>query len=306
MPSLRALLLIALSLLLTTATACQSSFTAFTPQDLDSGQVKPSVGADLLSAKAPPDAAAKDVPVVVTAHGYGATSYENKAILDYLTAAPYQLLGSRVMLGAHGTNVYEFEKSSWQDWQKPLETELDQLESLGYKHINVLTTSTGGSLMLELLSRKRFAHLEKLVMVAPLVSFSNKTFQFAELIKLLGIRSIPGELQGHAVGNWYRERPVTTLVQLSNLTNLVRQRLEAGLILPTELQVMIVQSNQDGTVDPVSAGLLAQGLKGGALKIRVVSSKQHVPTAPYPDWAEADYTLQKQLFTEIGQFYTGN
>ena len=287
-----------LLLLLLALCACQSHFTAITPADLDNKNVEPTVGADLLSLKGV-SAEAVDQDVVVTAHGYTATPYENKAILDHLTARG--LLGSRVMLGAHGTDIEEFEKSTWRDWQKPLESELDLLEALGYQHLNVLTTSTGGPLLLELLSRKSYPHLEKIVMVAPLLEFSNKTFQFVNAVKFLGIRSLPNDLKGHAVGNWYHERPLTTLSQLSSLSALMRQKLDKGLPLPPQVEVLIIQSRNDGTVDPISAALLAQGLKA-KLKIRIVDSSLHIPTAPYPDWKPADYLLKDQLFSEITNF----
>lgn len=290
-------ILLSLSLLLL---SCQSSFTALTPADLDRPGVNPQVGPDLLSAKGAPTAVQAQSLAIVTTHGYTATPYENKALLDFLTTAPQNHLGSRVMLGAHGEDVEIFERSSWQDWQKPLEAELDKLEALGYQQIALVTTSTGGTLALELLARKNYPHLKKLVLVAPLVVTSNKALQFADLIKLIGIRSMPTDLQGHAIGNWYRERPVTTLIQLNQICARVRGLLEQGISLP-EIKTLIIQSDRDGTVDPLSSAMVARGISQD-VKLRVVSSNQHLPTSPYPDWKPEDHTLKDQLFTEIADF----
>lgn len=290
-------ILLSLSLLLL---ACQSSFTALTPADLDNPGVDPQVGPDLLSAKGAPTAAQAQSLAIVTTHGYTATPYENKALLDFLTTTPQNHLGSRVMLGAHGEDVEIFERSSWQDWQKPLEAELDKLEALGYQQIALVTTSTGGTLALELLARKNYPHLKKLVLVAPLVVTANKALQFADLVKLIGIRSMPTDLQGHAVGNWYRERPVTTLIQLNQICARVRGQLEQGISLPG-IKTLIIQSDQDGTVDPLSSAMVARGISQD-VKLRVISSNQHLPTSPYPDWKPEDYTLKDQLFNEIADF----
>lgn len=281
--------------------SCEYRFTAIKPEDLDNKNIFPKVGADLLSVKGKPSPEEQNKLVVVSVHGFTATPYENKFLLDYLTKKDGNILTSRVMLGGHGTDVEDFENSTWKDWQKPLEDELDKLNLLGYKNVSVITTSTGGTLLLEILSRKNYQNLKKVVMIAPLLIFSNKTMQFVDLVKSLGIRSMPNDLEEESVGNWYRERPLNSLSQLNQLTLKVRDLLEKGVKISDDTEFQIIQSLAENTVDPLSTVLIRYGLTAKT-EVLFFDSKRHIPIVPFNDFTEKDRKTMDEIYQGVYRF----
>ena len=254
--------------------------------DIDHPHVAPKVGPDLLSGRGRPDLAQQAKTVIVTTHGFAATPFENHYLLDWLCQSE-RYLGSRVMLGAHGESVEAFRQASWQDWQAPLERELRALEQLGYRDQVVITTSTGGTLLLDLLSRNHFPAIRKLVMVAPIIEPFDKVMRAAPFGRRSGlIGSIANTFDDDWIGCWYRELPISAIEQLDLLTRRVRALLRRGLKLPSELQVLIVQSRRDIIVDRRSAFAIADGLSQNHVELLLLDSQWHLPILPRTDARE--------------------
>ncbi|PKL76306.1 MAG: hypothetical protein CVV27_10915 [Candidatus Melainabacteria bacterium HGW-Melainabacteria-1] len=252
------------------------------PEDLDHPHNPPKVGPELLSQQGTPSPKDADRPVVVTVHGFSATPFETHFLLKWLRERDF--LGSQVMLGAHGEHIEAFRQASWRDWQAPLESELRALQKLGYRNQIVLSTSTGGTLMLDLLSRSYFPALRKLVMVAPIVEPYDRLMRVTPLARHSRIvPSILNSFDDEYIGCWYRELPLSAIVQLDRLTRRVRSQLRRGLKLPSQLQVLILQSRRDLVVDRRSAFAVADGLTQNHVEVLLLDSHWHLPILPRED-----------------------
>ncbi len=270
--------------------------------DLDDGSMaKQSV---LVSQLVPsPTDVQKAGKVAILAHGYSASTYEMQALEDYLEGKGY--LVSNVLLGGHGTSVTDFEKTTWKDWGSPLAAEYKKLRDMGFQNVSIVGASTGSSLFIELLGSQQLTPAPKrVVLVAPLVMFREKAIAFSGVLEWFGAKSSPNNLGQNAVGNWYRNRPVSTLRSLVDLTEVVKGQLRTGITLDGSTKALIIQSDQDPTVDPESAKMVLAGLKGD-VALRMLHSKLHVPIR-LPnvdrDWTEQEIAQQQALLAEIDSF----
>lgn len=283
------------------ASGCSSVTYPIQAGDLDAG-TNPDHSV-LVSEQIPnPTDAQKSQLVVVAAHGYTATTYEIHPVAEYLRSQG--MLVSEVLLGAHGTNIQDFAKSTWRTWQAPMVAEYNNLKTKGYQNIAILGTSTGGTLWLEALSSGALSPVPKrIVLVAPLIEYQNKLASYAGLLDMLGYRYIDTNPTGGSVGHWYRFRPASTVSSLVELTEIVKSRLKAGIPVPNDTKTLIIQSNGDTTVNPVSADIVRAGLTGVTLDR--VHSDRHIPIWPTdvgPTPLNADeQTLRAQLFQTIAQ-----
>lgn len=287
------------ALLLGLVTGCSTTY-PIAAGDLDDG-LRPAA-AKLVSQEIPaPTEAQKDQLVVVAAHGYTATTYEIKPAADYLRGQG--MLVSEVLLGAHGTNIRDFEKSTWKTWQAPIVAEYQALQKSGYRNIALLGTSTGCTLMLEALSSGKISPApRRIALVAPLVEIKNKAAGYAGILDWFGMKYLDTNPKGTSVGNWYRFRPSSTVTTLVDLTEILKSQLRTGLTIQGS-KLLVLQSTQDPTVDPVSAELLKNGVKGD-LTVQMVPSTMHIPI--WPDgvngrtFTSEETALRQQLLETIG------
>lgn len=292
-------LILSLSILLA---GCSTSY-VFSTSDLDSGGAlaKQSV---LVSDLVPtPTDAQKSGKVAVLAHGFSASTYEMQALEDYLGGKGY--LVSNVLLGGHGTSVTDFEKTTWKDWGKPVADEYQKLRSMGFQDVSVVGASTGGTLFLEMLgSQKLTPAPQRVVLVAPLVLFKEKAIAFTGLLEWLGAKSSPNNLGQNAVGNWYRNRPVSTLKSLVDLTEVVKGQLRTGISLDAGTKALVIQSDGDPTVDPESAKQILAGVKGD-VRLQMIHSTLHVPIRLHDvdrAWTDTEKAQQQALLADIDRF----
>lgn len=295
---MRRILCLSLALLLA---GCSTTYT-YTASDLDSGNFKKQ--SSLVSQEVPtPTDSQKAGKVVILAHGYTASTYEMQAAESHLESKGY--LVSNVLLGGHGTDIADFEKSNWKTWGAPVLKEYEDLVKLGFTDISIVGASTGGALVLEMLGTKRFALApKKVVLVAPLVYFRDRNIAFAGALEWLGAKSSPKSMGQNATGNWYKDRPIGTLKSLVDLTEIVKGQLRAGIPLDATTKALIIQSDQDPTVDPSSATTVLKGLQG-TTSLYAIHSQQHVPIRP-PDvdrnWTDTEKAQQQELLSLIDRF----
>lgn len=280
---------------------CSTSYVT-TANDLDTGNFKKT--SLLVSETVPaPTESQKDAKVVVLAHGYTASTYEMQALQEHLQAKNF--LVSNVLLGGHGTSVDAFAGTTWKDWGAPVATEYLKLRELGFRDVSVVGASTGGSLLLEMLASKKLTPApQRVVLVAPLVMFKSNTIAFTGLLEWFGAKSSPNTLGKNAEGNWYRNRPVSTLKSLVDLTEIVKGRLRTGIPLEANSKALVIQSDQDPTVDPESAKLILGGVQG-SVSLRIIHSQLHVPIRPIHvdrDWTVQEIQQQQELLSDIERF----
>lgn len=221
-------------------------------------------------------------PVIIACHGYSATTFEWAELRTWLGERTDVYL-SQVLLGGHGRSYEEFKKSTWQDWQRSILDEYDALLRAGYQNINLLGSSTGGTLLLELVASGQFASRtapRNLMLVDPILIPSSKTLS---LVKVLGPMLGYVETEQSAAEDrvYYRFRPQETLQELQTLLTVVRKDLEQGVTLPANCALKIYKSKRDSSADPVSAVLIHKGVKiaeGQPTAVELVDSDLHVYT----------------------------
>ena len=253
------------------------------------------------------DSLDRNKPVIICAHGYTACTYEWEEFRDF-AQADGRVYTSLVLLGGHGRDIQDFENTTWQQWQAPIMEEYDSLVKLGFKHLCLAGSSTGGTLIMEYISRKAFdgkAVLpEKFFFIDPIVVPSSKLLHIISVVgPLLGNSPVERKTEAEK-RHWYTNRPASTLEQLNDLCELMRSRLENGFSLPQDASATCYKSDVDDSVDPVTAVLIYKGLsdaKGAKIDVQMVRSDFHVFTqlAARVSVTAADRALQKRVFAEM-------
>ncbi len=221
-------------------------------------------------------------PVIIACHGYSASTFEWDEFRSW-SAGRTDFHLSQVLLGGHGRSYGEFRTSTWHDWQAAIMDEYSQLEKAGYQNISLLSSSTSGALLLELVASGYFNNHIKprnLLLVDPIVIPSDKSLS---LIGVLGPMLGYIETKQSAAEDkvYYHFRPQETLQQLQKLLTVVRQDLETGITLPSACTLKVYKSKKDPTADPVSAVLIYQGTQtadGKPVNVELIDSDLHVYT----------------------------
>lgn len=221
-------------------------------------------------------------PVIIACHGYSATTFEWDEFRSWANGRTDFYL-SQVLLGGHGRSYEDFKKSTWHDWQAAIEAEYDALVKAGYQNISLLSSSTSGPLMLELISSGYFSNRpapRNLLLVDPIVIPSDKTLS---LVKALGpmLGYVEADQPATEDKVYYHFRPQETLQQLQDLLATVRKDLEKGVTLPSNCNLKVYKSKKDSSADPVSAVLIYQGVKlanGQSPEVELIDSDLHVYT----------------------------
>ena len=282
---------------------------------LDSGSISyalpDSLSKHLLSVYLPnPTPTQMNMPVIICAHGYTATTFEWDEFRSFAgTKGTFYV--SQVLLGGHGRSYADFKKSSWEDWQSSITEEYQKLSKIGYKKIYLVGSSTGAPLIINMVKRNLFKpdSLPKgIFLVDPIIVSSNKTLTLVGLLgPVLGYLSV--DLANGEKGHWYVYRPQETLKELMALIDLTRTDLEKGIILPTGTTMKVYKSEKDETADPVSAFMIYKGMRtfsGGRIDVEMEPSNLHVFTRLQGrDNITSDQkTLQQKVFADMESIMT--
>lgn len=237
----------------------------------------------LVSAKYPnPTPADLDKHIILAIHGYSATTFEWEEFKDWsVNSSSYRI--SQVLLDGHGRNYQDFKASTWQDWSAAIKREYEKLIALGYTKISLVGSSTGGTLILELVSSGYFnshQHPKNLFLIDPIVVSSNKLQSIAGIV---GPMLVYVETDQSADENkyWYRFRPFETINELNEVMKVVRKDLEDGATLPTGTYLKIFHSLHDPVASTTSSVLIYRGLKtstGNNIDVQLMNSDIHVFT----------------------------
>lgn len=301
--------LFSLFCLITLSLAC-SKEPAITKEMVDGGTLfDPSIynPEKYLVSKAIPTPTAEQArkPVIIACHGYSATTFEWDEFRTWANGRTDFYL-SQVLLNGHGRSYEDFKKSTWHDWQAAITAEYDALVKAGYQNISLLSSSTSGALMLELVSSGYFANRpapRNLLLVDPIVIPSDKTLS---LVKALGpmLGYVEADQPAAEDKVFYHFRPQETLQQLQDLLTTVRKALEKGITLPVNCNLKVYKSKKDPSADPVSAVLIYQGTKladGKPIDAELIDSDLHVYTRLNLRASITDKDRQNQIatFTDV-------
>lgn len=236
----------------------------------------------LVSAQYPsPSANDLEKHIIIAAHGYSASTFEWDEFRDWTTDTNYRI--SQVLLGAHGRTYADFKASTWEDWLESIQLEYETLLSQGYTKISLVGSSTGGTLLIELIRSHYFQDKiapENLFLVDPIVLSSIK---IQSLAGILGPMLVYSDTESDAEENqyWYRFRPQETIRELNELMSISRRALEDGMHLPSSTRMTVFHSKHDPTANSLSSVLIYRGLKnanGSAIDVQIMDSDIHVFT----------------------------
>jgi carboxylesterase len=236
----------------------------------------------LVSAKYPaptPQDLSKHIILVI--HGYSATTFEWQEFKDWSNESTYRI--SQVLLDGHGRDYNSFKASKWEDWRSAITDEYEKLIALGYTKISIAGSSTGGTLILELVKSGYFnshLHPKNLFLIDPIVVASSK---LQSTVGIIGPMIVYVEADQSAQENkyWYRFRPYQTINELNDVMKTVRQGLEDGMTLPTGTYLKVFHSLHDPVASTTSTVLIYKGLKtstGSNIDVQLMDSDIHVFT----------------------------
>ena len=199
-----------------------------------------------------------------------------------------------------------FKASTWRDWRSSITREYEKLIALGYTKISLVGSSTGGTLLLELVSSGYFnthLHPKNIFLVDPIVVPSNKLQSIGDII---GPMIVYVEASQTAEENkyWYRFRPYETINELNAVMKVVRKDLESGVSLPQGTYMKVFHSLHDPVASTTSSVLIYKGLKtssGGKIDVQLMDSDIHVFTrlSLRPSVTTLQYANQLDAFSQI-------
>lgn len=229
-----------------------------------------------------PTEAQKNMPVLIAAHGYSASTFEWDELQEF-ARKDGSFLVSQVLLGGHGRDFADFKAARWQDWQSSVRDEYRRLREAGFRNISLAGSSTGAPLIVDLFTNGFFevnGSPNEVFLIDPIVVSGNKTLVLVDLLgPVLGYTTT--DLDEGEKGKWYVYRPQESLRQLMALIDLTRRNLEKGITLTPGTRLKIYKSEIDRTADPVSAVLLHKGLRtasGNKVDVEMIPSDLHVFT----------------------------
>ena len=261
----------------------------------------------LVSAYKPnPSDQEKQIPVLIAAHGYSASTFEWDELRKYADSVKSGILISQVLLGGHGRTYEDFKNSTWRDWQESILLEYKKLVQAGYTNISFIGSSTGCPLILNLLYENSLSQIppNQILLIDPIIIPSNKILSLAGIVgPMIGYTSVDfdSELERK---HWYHYRPQETLQELLDIITVVRKELESGIALPALTDLSIYKSKYDEVADRVSGILIYNGIESNSMnskEIDMVNSHIHVMTRLQGrnNITDNDISIQKMIFNQI-------
>ena len=261
----------------------------------------------LVSAYKPnPSDKEKQIPVLIAAHGYSASTFEWDELRKYADSVKSGILLSQVLLGGHGRTYEDFKNSTWRDWQASILLEYKKLVQAGYTNISFIGSSTGCPLILNLLYENYLSQIppNQILLIDPIIIPSNKILSLAGIVgPMIGYTSVDfdSELERK---HWYHYRPQETLQELLDIITVVRKELESGIALPPLTDLSIYKSKYDEVADRVSGILIYNGIESNSMnskEIYMVNSHIHVMTRLQGrnNITDNDISIQKMIFNQI-------
>lgn len=274
----------------------------------------------LLSSRLPsPTQSDLATPVIIAAHGFGASTFEWVELKDW--AEPRGIYVSLVLLGGHGRSLEEWGLTDEEDWGATIVDEYRALDELGYTNISIATTSTGGTLVLRSIHKGDFVNViapKHLLFVSPFIVSLDERLYIAPLIGPI-LNNVPSNNNEMEKEMYYTNRPQVVFTPLMNLLNGVTDALDnGGIMLPAGTQAHIWHADEDGIVSEESVTKMEAGLISDQdIQVTIVNTDLHPYTrgmgrarsadeaAPTEEgeeprlWDEDDDALQEETFQQL-------
>jgi carboxylesterase len=240
-----------------------------------------------------------EIPVVICAHGFSATTFEWSEFRDFAKTQK-RFFTSQVLLGSHGRDYADFKSGTWQQWQQPIIDEYNKLRTLGYKKICLAGASTGCALFIDIIKSNKINAdvLKHIFLIDPIVVPSNKTMTLISVVGPILNYTEASKEKGEN-GFWYKYLPSQAIDQLNSVTQIIRKDLESGIKLPVNVGMTVYKSKKDNSADPISAVLIKKGLKlsnGSDVEVIMIDSDIHVVTRLRGRNVISDKDIENQKF----------
>lgn len=243
-------------------------------------------------------------PVLIAVHGFSASTFEFGELHTRLQDEPGIHL-SRVLMGGHGRDLEAWRATTPDDWFEPVLDELDALAARGHTNVSIVTSSTGGTLMLRALARGDFDDRpapREIFLVDPIIEPLDQSLYAlpaALWIDHVFYEDFTEEERRH----WYSNRPREALLGLLDVINETKAALFDTITLPAGTNLKLYVSETDEAVDPRSPGLIEDGVEasGGTIEREDFDARFHVFVrgTARASFTDDDVALQQQAFDDM-------
>lgn len=236
---------------------------------------------------------AKGDKVVLLIHGFTDTPFYLRELGKYLALRSLSAYGVR--LPGHGTNLENFAKCIYPDWQEAVFSAYQELVRR-YQSVFLIGSSFGGNLAIDLSSRHKRG-IAKIVTIGTPLRFyfqrlSNFLLPLAKRIMKYHKKSWVAkkkndqQIDGEGI---YNKIPLKTLQQFITFVNKYTTK-ELPLI---KLPVLVIHSKKDVVIPPKSAQIIYDHLGSKEKELWWLEKSYHDPLVDYPN---------EELFEKIYRF----
>ena len=232
--------------------------------------------------------------VGVLVHGFSASSYEFRSLVNRLELQDPSVLLSRVVMGGHGRDYNAFKNATYSDWEAPILAEVTALANNGHQSIALIGTSTGATAVLHLLLSGAFADLpvKQLILIDPYIEPKDKRLLFVPLLRFFVGNTRSNASQALEHQHWYTNRPTAALYELVKLMRNVRQQLNSYPVRAKNdwPKITVFTAKNDPTADTAGADMIQAAFGSDMVDVHRYDSDHHVIIEPTTKstWSLAD------------------
>ncbi len=204
-------------------------------------------------------------------HGFCASADELATLGEYLSNEGHASFA--VQLAGHGTTPEYLKETSWRDWYQSVRIGLDVVRSWNPEYVFVVGFSMGGLLSILLASEE--LDIDGLVLIAPALKIPGFLPKLVPLLKyFVRYREIDVEsaqLVYDVKRTKYNKEPIASYHEFFKLQKIAIQRM-SEVKQPT----VVIQGNEDKTIDPMSGQMAYHGISSGKKEIHIIEGAEHV------------------------------
>jgi len=208
---------------------------------------------------------------ILLVHGFTGTTAELRPLGTYLHKEGFTVHAP--LLKGHGVTPEEMNCTTWVDWYSSAEEGYHRLKEIGCRKIIVIGLSMGGLLTLKLAQ-----HHDVFAMVTLCAAIEVKDKRMG-LVRYVQYFKQYLKRRGHKADHIEKELFIydkTPLACVASLDNLIKN---VRLVLPHLTQpILIVQAEQDETVDPCSGQLLYDLIGSKEKELKMFAESSHIIT----------------------------
>jgi carboxylesterase len=203
---------------------------------------------------------------IILFHGFSASPHEVKELAEFL----HDNLNATVyapLISCHGTDYRKFGDCSYKDWQKGAELAYDDMSYLS-DEVFVGGISLGANLALDI-SKKH--DVKGIITIGAPIEFKDKTIKYA-FIGSFFINTLPNyKLSEEEMNYYYYNRSLKAVAELYHYVNLMKQDINE-----ISAPIIIFQSDNDKTINPISAFMIYRDIRSQDKRIVAYNSDSHI------------------------------